>query len=124
MLWTSFNNQDESSNGNDHAFALTLKVIPFIILCIIYYKMQIFDDEFYVQLELQRLFLYLMLQIICVYCATILQIFTQENILWNAVIGPYITYNTTIFWHFISTLICTWCVNNKVSKIIDKKNIQ
>ena len=126
QLMVSFAYQRQAGEfGDDSAFAkaysivLTLKVIPFIILSIIYFKMPSFYDEFYVTWELQRLFLCLLLQIICIYVATLMQIWTQENLLWNAIIGPCITYNTIIFWHVLSIYICTGWVNKKVEKILN-----
>ena len=114
QLGVSFTYQREAGEfGNDSAFAkaysivLTLKVIPFIVLIVIYYKMPKFEDEFYIIHELQRLFLCLLLQIVCIYGATLLQIWTQENLFWNAIIGPCITYNTIIFWHVMAIYICT-----------------
>eukprot|EP01084_Bolivina_argentea_P238391 400511_1 len=125
QLIISFAYQKEAGiYGNDSAFAksysitLTLKVIPFIILSIIYFKMPHFEDEFYVTYELQRLFLCLLMCIICIYGATLMQIWTQENLLWNAIIGPCITYNTIIFWHTLATYICSGWVNHKVKNIL------
>lgn len=126
QLAVSFVYLKEGQFGDDSAFAvsyslvLTLKVIPFIILSVIYYKMPSFDDEFFVTWELQRLFLCLLLQIVCIYGATFMQIWTQENLLWNAIIGPCLTWNTIIFWHVLATYICTGWVNQKVQPILIK----